>query len=467
MVLVEGKKYSCETCIKGHRSSNCKHTDRPLFEIQKKGRPPTQCAHCRALRKTRQVHVKCMCASANPKEDAVKKGTDKILETPAFPHGLEATAVLSVDGQHSDSGQNEHQCRCDDDGQCSCCMPRKSAPRTRKKINHECFSPTIPASRASPDTDSSTSSIAPRTQSLRRLAPKVATPEENVHLGGYHGHDHGFNPYGRAYETAHLHHNDMDTLPTQGHLVPSPSLPMPLQTQQLYVPDVSLQGLYCACGHVCRCSGCGQAEQDGANPPHCGNCLECTLINMGAPPQTDVLGYPADINVWVQQAGGAPDYTDADLTPANTYDWSALDTSADGGNCCGGGGVQDHLVVPELSRSRSSSDSDSSWADIGRPLEFFELYDFANMQQQNPSTSSFVDVQQQQPEGVYAGTQSDYNGEQNAYIGAQSDYNGEQSEYIVEEQTRSEYSDPAEYSGASMESAMESSNHNISYTSYL
>ena len=54
---------SSETCIKGHRSSSCKHTDRPLFEIKKKGRPVTQCEHCRELRKTKQVHVKCICES--------------------------------------------------------------------------------------------------------------------------------------------------------------------------------------------------------------------------------------------------------------------------------------------------------------------------------------------------------------------------------------------------------------------
>jgi len=54
---------SSETCIKGHRSSSCRHTDRPLFEIKKKGRPVTQCEHCRELRKTKQVHVKCLCES--------------------------------------------------------------------------------------------------------------------------------------------------------------------------------------------------------------------------------------------------------------------------------------------------------------------------------------------------------------------------------------------------------------------
>jgi hypothetical protein len=38
-----------------------KHNDRPLFEVKKKGRPVTQCEHCRELRKTKQVHVKCTC----------------------------------------------------------------------------------------------------------------------------------------------------------------------------------------------------------------------------------------------------------------------------------------------------------------------------------------------------------------------------------------------------------------------
>jgi hypothetical protein len=50
-----------ESCIKGHRSSTCKHTERPLFEVKKKGRPSTQCEHCRELRRTKQVHVKCNC----------------------------------------------------------------------------------------------------------------------------------------------------------------------------------------------------------------------------------------------------------------------------------------------------------------------------------------------------------------------------------------------------------------------
>ncbi|ORX87518.1 copper-fist-domain-containing protein, partial [Basidiobolus meristosporus CBS 931.73] len=61
MVLINGIKYACETCIRGHRSSSCSHLKRQLFEIKKKGRPVTQCEHCRELRKTKKIHVKCIC----------------------------------------------------------------------------------------------------------------------------------------------------------------------------------------------------------------------------------------------------------------------------------------------------------------------------------------------------------------------------------------------------------------------
>ena len=63
MVLINDKKYACATCIKGHRVSGCTHTDRSLFEVKKKGRPATQCPHCRDKRKNgrndgSKVHTK-------------------------------------------------------------------------------------------------------------------------------------------------------------------------------------------------------------------------------------------------------------------------------------------------------------------------------------------------------------------------------------------------------------------------
>ncbi|KAI8074072.1 copper fist DNA binding domain-containing protein [Gongronella butleri] len=75
MVFVKGedgsmKKYACVTCIKGHRSTACQHAGRELVEVRKKGRPVSQCAECRNLRKTKQVHIKCMC----PKKRSGTKG---------------------------------------------------------------------------------------------------------------------------------------------------------------------------------------------------------------------------------------------------------------------------------------------------------------------------------------------------------------------------------------------------------
>ncbi|KAF8525272.1 hypothetical protein BU17DRAFT_42300, partial [Hysterangium stoloniferum] len=60
-VYVNSRKFACGSCIKGHRSSSCYHTDRPLFEIKKKGRPVSQCTKCRDLRKNKRMHVKCSC----------------------------------------------------------------------------------------------------------------------------------------------------------------------------------------------------------------------------------------------------------------------------------------------------------------------------------------------------------------------------------------------------------------------
>ncbi|ORY92055.1 copper fist DNA binding domain-domain-containing protein [Syncephalastrum racemosum] len=59
------KKFACNTCIKGHRSTKCNHSDRQLFEVRRKGRPVSQCAVCRELRVTKLVHVKCSCKQAH------------------------------------------------------------------------------------------------------------------------------------------------------------------------------------------------------------------------------------------------------------------------------------------------------------------------------------------------------------------------------------------------------------------
>ncbi|ORX90766.1 copper-fist-domain-containing protein [Basidiobolus meristosporus CBS 931.73] len=82
MVLINGIKYACETCIRGHRSSSCSHLQRQLFEIKRKGRPISQCDHCRELRKTKKIHVKCICVQ--PEREGIlglRFGFSSILQT--------------------------------------------------------------------------------------------------------------------------------------------------------------------------------------------------------------------------------------------------------------------------------------------------------------------------------------------------------------------------------------------------
>ncbi|KAF9234975.1 hypothetical protein BU15DRAFT_65271 [Melanogaster broomeanus] len=62
MVFVNDKKFAW--------SSSCHHTERPLFEVKKKGRPVSQCPKCRELRQAKRVHSKCTCA---PRQAVVDK----------------------------------------------------------------------------------------------------------------------------------------------------------------------------------------------------------------------------------------------------------------------------------------------------------------------------------------------------------------------------------------------------------
>ncbi|CAI5760386.1 unnamed protein product [Candida verbasci] len=39
MILIDNIKYACMECIRGHRSSSCKHHTRPLLQVRSKGRP--------------------------------------------------------------------------------------------------------------------------------------------------------------------------------------------------------------------------------------------------------------------------------------------------------------------------------------------------------------------------------------------------------------------------------------------
>ncbi|GAA6061155.1 hypothetical protein JCM10212_005741 [Sporobolomyces blumeae] len=128
MVLVDGVKYACQSCIKGHRSSKCTHTNRPLVEIKKKGRPTSQCQHCREMRKTRSVHGKCDCAGREDQEKPVAKvlpnGIVDVLRQSEPPSASTSTEVLK-------SGVTRllNPCNCKSGGTCDCCQVVSRASR--------------------------------------------------------------------------------------------------------------------------------------------------------------------------------------------------------------------------------------------------------------------------------------------------------------------------------------------------
>ncbi|KAJ2336932.1 hypothetical protein GGI00_000548 [Coemansia sp. RSA 2681] len=78
MIFLDGKKFACSACIRGHRASSCNHSSRELTEIRPKGRPVTQCERCRQLRKTRKAHVKCLCSEMDSASPAVDSPTSKL-----------------------------------------------------------------------------------------------------------------------------------------------------------------------------------------------------------------------------------------------------------------------------------------------------------------------------------------------------------------------------------------------------
>ncbi|RCI16453.1 hypothetical protein L249_2669 [Ophiocordyceps polyrhachis-furcata BCC 54312] len=107
-MLIDGEKYACDACVRGHRVSNCQHSDRPLQHINKKGRPVSQCQHCRTMRKSRSAHVKCDCGEKTSKCAHLQQPVDGHKETCCCNHGGRCTCSLekklSLDTVHeSDS----------------------------------------------------------------------------------------------------------------------------------------------------------------------------------------------------------------------------------------------------------------------------------------------------------------------------------------------------------------------------
>ncbi|GJE98711.1 copper-fist transcription factor [Phanerochaete sordida] len=313
MVLVADKKYACETCIKGHRSSNCKHVDRPLYEIKKKGRPVTQCEHCRELRKTKQVHVKCVC-EIKPSElgggDApppsvvtgTKKASKKVPASAAFPSGLPEALGASVASKTlSESSDSEHElhsstCTCKTTGTCNCATPRIATSRSKKSSK----SPAVADAHDSVPAMAQPAALVVTANSGRNrpVLPRPATSSHNRSspprtvqnpTGAHHQRSLAhFSPYERAYEFAHgsdvglqlpsmpypqstvdeystLSGRDLNSMPMSPNLdfarnnAPDEFAAFMnswLATVQPSQPPSDAPAVSCDCGPNCACPGC-------------------------------------------------------------------------------------------------------------------------------------------------------------------------------------------------------------------
>ncbi|EMD37150.1 hypothetical protein CERSUDRAFT_115065 [Gelatoporia subvermispora B] len=322
MVFIGDKKYACESCIKGHRSSACKHTDRPLFEIKRKGRPVTQCDHCRELRKTKQVHVKCMCGVKDDPEglsSAMKRGGFKVPVSVAFPAGLpgamEAGGTLQAISDGSDSDFSGHgssrSCDCKETGSCHCATYRSPEGKRREKGQERSASP---RQKQRPSMESRISQpgglvASANGRGVRPVLPKP--PPQQPSPPPSLGHDPSgssrahpsrseihspayFSPYGRAYE--YTHGADFGV----ASQLPATPAPSPVDdtfsfSTAPWLPSLSVETpggstlfpSLCDCGADCACPGClvhrgpnadPSAGAQCMNPASCPTCVECSMF---------------------------------------------------------------------------------------------------------------------------------------------------------------------------------------------
>lgn len=94
--------------------------DRELVLVPKKGRPVTQCQHCRIERKKRSAHVKCDCGEVekphHPKEKCIhlREAEERIKQ------GLPAEPSEDKSKEHLAFVAEEQGCCCHHGGKCSC-----------------------------------------------------------------------------------------------------------------------------------------------------------------------------------------------------------------------------------------------------------------------------------------------------------------------------------------------------------
>lgn len=89
-------------------------TERPLRHVMKKGRPVSQCTHCRVLRKSRSAHVKCVCAEHG------------IITKEGKANGMFlCSRYKCLHAIYTDINLGEVHCQCGNGAPCSCSIKKE------------------------------------------------------------------------------------------------------------------------------------------------------------------------------------------------------------------------------------------------------------------------------------------------------------------------------------------------------
>ncbi|KAK0109733.1 hypothetical protein ONS95_002412 [Cadophora gregata] len=151
MPLINGSKYSCEPCIRGHRATSCAHTDRILIEVRKPGRPLESCGHnlntCHCGRVAEIFAVNDVLSDTSPSQSETGSDSNIIVTTSSAP---------------TSSSKSKARIK----------SQSRVTKRSKKKTDTP---PKSPPSRSSPETSASHPERLQLTQKIQQPAPIMAS----------------------------------------------------------------------------------------------------------------------------------------------------------------------------------------------------------------------------------------------------------------------------------------------------
>lgn len=116
MILVDGEKYACVQCIRGHRSSTCKHTLRPLVQVRSRGRPSLNSGHRIAVTESELVMTKDQVILQADLDKDKEDGDQQPVEKPVSSCCAKKQQPVVKEVPKGCSCKNRSSCNCNGDG---------------------------------------------------------------------------------------------------------------------------------------------------------------------------------------------------------------------------------------------------------------------------------------------------------------------------------------------------------------